>query len=245
LGDVLIRVLAVRIPAIATIMITEEVLTERHRAHWDAREDARLAALRDACDRWRAEGGGAARHSEWHAETGDPEALVAAHGQRADYLVVARPCRRDGRPQREMMHAALFETGRPLLVVPCAYRGSFGASVAVAWKDDGRAVKAMFSAMPLLRQAREVRVFIGTRPGGPAPGLPEVLVEHAVAATLGELPLGRRGTFGADLLDAVRIAGADLLVMGAYARGPWREMLLGGVTRDVLAQAAIPVLMRH
>jgi nucleotide-binding universal stress UspA family protein len=36
----------------------------------------------------------------------------------------------------------------------------------------------------------------------------------------------------------------DLLVMGAFVH-PVRNLILGGVTRHVLAHAAIPVLMRH
>jgi nucleotide-binding universal stress UspA family protein len=51
--------------------------------------------------------------------------------------------------------------------------------------------------------------------------------------------------FGRTLLDTAKALRADLLVMGAYAHSPLREMLLGGVTRYVLAHAEIPVLMRH
>ena len=50
---------------------------------------------------------------------------------------------------------------------------------------------------------------------------------------------------GAQLLKLAHELGADLLVMGAYAHGEWREALLGGVTRYVLDHAGLPVLMRH
>ena len=38
---------------------------------------------------------------------------------------------------------------------------------------------------------------------------------------------------------------ADLLVMGAYGHSRLRELVLGGVTRHVLAEARLPVLMAH
>jgi nucleotide-binding universal stress UspA family protein len=58
------------------------------------------------------------------------------------------------------------------------------------------------------------------------------------------LPIGSE-PFGKTLLDKVHRLSADLLVMGAYAHSPLRELILGGVTRYILAHADIPVLMRH
>jgi nucleotide-binding universal stress UspA family protein len=47
------------------------------------------------------------------------------------------------------------------------------------------------------------------------------------------------------LLDKAHDLSADLMVMGAYAHSPLRELVLGGVTRHMLAHADLPVLMRH
>ena len=71
-----------------------------------------------------------------------------------------------------------------------------------------------------------------------------MLVEHGVTAALHVLSIGS-GPFGELLLGRARELGADLLIMGAYAHSPLREMLLGGVTRTVLAHAGLPVLLRH
>ncbi|MBN8891691.1 MAG: hypothetical protein ABS99_07145 [Acetobacteraceae bacterium SCN 69-10] len=247
LGGTRVTALAVRVPAEATIMPTEEILTDRYRQAWDSAEATRLAVLGDAHARWRAEGGEAARRSELRIEQGDPEALVATHGRAADYLVVARPSDAGGGAAREMAHAALFDTGRPVLLVPPGFAGDFGQAIGVAWKDDGRAGKAVLAAMPLLRAARRVCVLAGSRDGAAAlpEVLPEILMEHAIPATLRPVPLDAPGGFGAALLREAAEAGIDLLVMGAYAHSAWREMLLGGVTRHVLAAAAIPVLLRH
>ena len=38
---------------------------------------------------------------------------------------------------------------------------------------------------------------------------------------------------------------ADLLVVGGYGHSRTREMIMGGVTRDLLRQMTLPVLMSH
>lgn len=47
------------------------------------------------------------------------------------------------------------------------------------------------------------------------------------------------------LLDACVADGADLLVMGAYTHSRLRQLILGGVTRYVLQEVTLPVLMAH
>ena len=94
-----------------------------------------------------------------------------------------------------------------------------------------------------LTQAEGVFVLAGTR-GDATPQLPAILAEHGITAELHALPIGS-GVFGAMLLDKAHELGADLLVMGAYQHSPLRELLLGGVTRHMLANADLPLLLRH
>jgi nucleotide-binding universal stress UspA family protein len=47
------------------------------------------------------------------------------------------------------------------------------------------------------------------------------------------------------LLNEARYLGADLLVMGGYGHSRTGEWLFGGVTRDILNEAHIPLLMSH
>jgi nucleotide-binding universal stress UspA family protein len=87
-------------------------------------------------------------------------------------------------------------------------------------------------------------VLAGVRAGHPQPVMPEILAEHGVEAVLHVLPIGA-AVFGEALLAKVHEIGADLLVMGAYTHTAWRELILGGVTKYMLAHADLPVLMRH
>jgi nucleotide-binding universal stress UspA family protein len=89
-----------------------------------------------------------------------------------------------------------------------------------------------------------VYVLMGVRDRGPEPGIPRVLLEHKISAELHVLPIGSE-PFGQTLLDTAHRLGADMLVMGAYAHSPLRELILGGVTRYMLDHADLPVLMRH
>jgi len=74
--------------------------------------------------------------------------------------------------------------------------------------------------------------------------VPPILEEHGISAIAHAVP-EHDGPVGAQLLKLAHELGADLLVMGAYAHGEWREALLGGVTRYVLDHADLPVFMRH
>ena len=240
-----INVLAIRMPPQATIVASEEVLTRHQAVDIRAREQARVAGLQAAFAAWAPAARGPGLAVEWADIEGLAETLVGEWGRRSDYIVLNRPARRDSAADRLELQAALFDTDRPVLVVPPGPAASFGERVAIAWRDDDkRTVRALISAMRLLAKAQQVHVLAGVRQGAPVPALPAILTEHGIAATLHVLPIGA-GVFGASVLAAAHSLGADMLVMGAYTHSAWRELLLGGVTQHMLAQADLPVLMRH
>jgi nucleotide-binding universal stress UspA family protein len=203
-----------------------------------------VAALRTAFDGWAGTARSPGVVAEWIDMEGLADTLVAEWGRRSDFLVLNGLAGGDNVPDRLKLQAALFDTDRPVLVVPPRPPAPFGECVALAWRDDKRTVRSVLAALRLLSQAREVHVLTGVREGSPQPGLPEVLAEHGIAAALHVLPIGT-GVFGEMLLGKAHGLGADLLVMGAFTHNPWRELILGGVTRYMLAHADLPVLMRH
>src|SRR5579875_2169548 len=144
IGRARISVLGIRMPPAATILPTEEVLTPPQERRLRAAEAERLAMLKARFDTWAA---GAIRGAavRWYDEEGLPAALVAEHGRRADFLVIARPMPGDHPAERQVVHAALFDTDRPVLVMPCGpaapgeLHAQFGRVVAIAWRDDRRA----------------------------------------------------------------------------------------------------------
>jgi nucleotide-binding universal stress UspA family protein len=96
--------------------------------------------------------------------------------------------------------------------------------------------------MPLLKQAERVCLLVEA--GNDAHDLLERLIARGVPAHIERFDAEARSTAEA-LLDQAHRAGADLLVMGAYTHSRLAEFVLGGVTREVLATADLPVLLHH
>jgi nucleotide-binding universal stress UspA family protein len=242
-GGARINALVVRAPPETLISPSEEVLTAEREARLRDMEGRRAVALQTAFDaRVAMLPKGIA--ADWIDIDGIAELLVEERGRRSDYLVIEHPSRRDYGTSWHALRAALFATDRPVLVVPIHHAAEFGHRMAIAWRDDERATKAVLSALPFLRQAAKVFVLAGIRHGADAPSLPAILSEHSIAAELHALPIGS-GQFGAALLHKAHELGADMMVMGAYQHSPIRELLLGGVTRFMLNSGNLPVLMRH
>jgi nucleotide-binding universal stress UspA family protein len=241
MGGARLSVLGVREPYQVSALAAEALMAEAEsvvRAR--QQEQLRLTALRSAFDKWHQTSGTEAR---WVEVEGSAPAIIGERGSGADMIVVGQPLE-DDRLARQAFSAALFGTDRPVLLVPAGSSAAFGRRVAIAWRDEKNAVKAVIPALRDLAGAEQVHVLMGVRGRAPDPAMPRVLLEHGISAQRHVLPIGSE-PFGETLLRKVRELGADMLVMGAYAHSPLRELILGGVTRYVLEHADVPVLMRH
>jgi Universal stress protein family len=232
--------LAVRIPPEATILPSEEVLTAPRAAAIRAEQENWAGQLRELFDAWASRANRSSIRAEWLDLEGDIADIVADRGRRADLVVVAQALDQDSRRARDSLHAALFAGDSPVLIVPSNFTKPFGRVAAIAWKDDERAVKAVRASIPMLNQASRVVVLCADTPAE----TPAILREHGIAAEPYGVPDGD-GSTGERLLSAAHHVGADLLVMGAFAHGAWREAMFGGVTRTMLAGADLPLLMCH
>jgi protein CrcB len=233
-----LKALAIRTPPAAAILPSEEVLTASREASIRAEQEHWSEGLRTAFAAW-ARGRSHNVRTDWLDVEGDPAEIITDHGRQADAIVVARPADHESERMRDCLHAALFDTETPVLVVPPSSRGQFGKIVAIAWKNDERAVKAVRASLPILRQAETVHVLCA----GDVAEAPAILEDHDIPNVLQAIPTD--GATGQRLLEAAHEVGADLIVMGAFAHGEWRERVFGGVTRTMLAEADLPLLMRH
>ncbi|UIJ70981.1 universal stress protein [Aurantimonas sp. HBX-1] len=189
--------------------------------------------------------------TEWRVELPrgtSYEAAVSRHARCADLVIAGQP---DGAAWRggDLLTEVLLESGRPILFVP--YAGTFeriGDRVLIAWNGGREAARAAFDALPLLKEARQVRVLMIDPPRGATAGLAPA-DDLAVALARHGVPIEAARTLSGDvaagdtLLNAVSEYGADLLVMGCYGHSRLREMLFGGVTRHILEHMTAPVLM--
>jgi nucleotide-binding universal stress UspA family protein len=154
------------------------------------------------------------------------------------------------RVRRLPEHVAL-RGARPVLVVPAAYREApLPGTVVAGWDGSLQAIHALSAALPLLRRADSVRLALinpdqlselhGEQPGA---DMALHLARHGVKV---EVVLERTtSTAGQALMALATDCGAGLMVCGAYGHSRYREWVLGGVTRELLERAALPLLIAH
>ena len=185
-------------------------------------------------------------YATWTDKLGEIEAVVARFGRVSDLVVVQRPAPGSRIAQRSF-DAAVFESGRPALVVPERPPSDITDHVLIAWSGSLEASRAVFGAMPLLRLAKCVTIFTAQRKNAEsadAGDLADALSSHGIRAELiGSASSGR--STGETLIDAATARQATLIVMGAYTHSRLRQSFLGGVTRHLLAHAPVPLLMSH
>jgi nucleotide-binding universal stress UspA family protein len=183
---------------------------------------------------------------------GVTEDAVVRYGHASDLVVVGQSDESAGRDTtvHGLAGHVLMEVGRPVLVVPSA--GEFSGvpkNIVVAWDGSREAAVALHASLPALRGARVTLLSLRhPRDGDDAQRLLmhdmiQFLLRHGVQARA-ESEVTEIGIADA-LLSRVSDLGADLLVMGAYSHSRLRERILGGVTRQILAQMTVPVLMAH
>ncbi len=176
---------------------------------------------------------------------GRDEDIVPAFARLADLTVLPHPDRTQDEAASDTLHAVLFDSGRPVLIAPRAPPGRIGTRCCVAWNGTVESSSALAAILPWLKRAEAVRVLHAgayQRRGPKAAEVLPYLALHGVTADLLEFAPDNRDV-GAGLLRAAEEFGADLLGMGAYSHSRLRELILGGVTRHVLENAKIPVLM--
>lgn len=191
---------------------------------------------------------------EWRFIESLPSETVALHARYADLTIVGQidPQNPPAVNSMRIPEEVLLSSGRPVLVIPYIARyKATGENVIVAWKPTREAARALADALPLLVHAAKVTVLtvnpergVDSEPGIPAADIALHLARHGVwveAATT----VANDIAVGDVLLNAVADSGADLLVMGGYGHSRAREFALGGVTRQILQQMTVPVLMAH
>ena len=244
-ADGRLRVLAVRSDPVRVLPVVGEagaaaaaelvaVLEEQSRQ--------RVARARAGFEDWRGRPG--QRAGDLEEVEGHPAETAATVARNCDIVVVARPRDEDEPMAASLVEACLFGSGRPLLVVPPS-PAAFGARIAVLWDGSRTAARAVGDALPLLRAARSVLVLTSGSLEEEAPtgaAVAERLKAQGIAASA---RAAGQGEDGPTLAAAAAEGGCDLIVMGGYGHSRIREMILGGVTRHMLASAKVPILMAH
>jgi nucleotide-binding universal stress UspA family protein len=185
--------------------------------------------------------------ADWTAVSGQPQTIVCHHARVADVCVIGRGSNGRKNTTTPVIEAALFDTGRPVLVAPPQPPASVGGDVDIAWNRSAAAARALSMAMPLFDKADRIRlvyVETGAKQGPSAEEAAAYVERHGFAVEVKTVAPHREGV-GTALLRYAQTQNSSLLVMGAYSHSRLREIVLGGVTRHVLENATMPVLMVH
>ena len=175
------------------------------------------------------------------------ESFIGGYGRLFDLIVLGRPGRLPQNPRMAPLETALFETGRPVMVAPPSVPEHLGHNVLVAWNGSTEQSRTTEFALPLLRGAQTVTVLSVEGWMTPGPGVEGValhLRRNGIRATAVTVGPGWRSP-GEVILDQAKALGCDLLVKGAYTQSRMRQMIFGGATRHILANATLPVLLAH
>jgi nucleotide-binding universal stress UspA family protein len=218
------------------------------RADASARADAVGEDFREAIRREGLEG-------EWRVVDGDTVALLALHARYADMTILGQP--NDEEPYKgpsadAVLVNVMMSSGRPVLAVP--YAGRFehiGDRVLIAWNASRESTRAVNDALPLLRGAKMVTVLAVNPKHGieghgdvPAADIALHLARHGVKAEAAHT-IAKDISEGDALLSYAADLGADLIIAGGYGHSRAREMVFGGVTRTLLQEMTVPMLLSH
>lgn len=179
------------------------------------------------------------------AVTGREEDIVAQQARLADLTVVPHPDAGEDVSSSDALHAVLFDSGRPVLISPQVAPTTIGTRVCLAWNGTAESAASALAAMPWMQRAEAVRILSAEgyqRRGPGAPELAAYLALHGIRADI-EMFHSVSNSVGAGLLAATKRFDCDLLSMGAYSHSRLRQLILGGVTRHVLENADLPVMM--
>jgi nucleotide-binding universal stress UspA family protein len=197
---------------------------------------------------------------EWHpvnSNSPDVASSTVAEAKKADVVIVSHS---QSSPQsgeeKEMLARLVLESGRPVLIVPgkgkiTTFKSSLAEKAIVGVNGSRESTRAMFDAIPLLKNCAEVRVvwvdpYKHRDEAGEVPGSEEaaLLARHGIKAVAEAMMADGRDP-GEALLMRGKDLGAGLVVLGAYGHSRLREYIFGGATRYVLQNLNVPILMSH
>ena len=207
----------------------------------DAEERQRVAAVKQAFDQ-RAAG----LSAEWRSADDSGPTAIGTIGRAYDLIVMPQPGPLPKMPD-SVFETALFDSGRPVLVVPPKFGGMVGKRILFAWNGSTESARAISLAMPVMGDADAIEVLSvegAMVPGPTAAEIAESLRSHGWNVTSQHVKPGNRSA-GQAIFDRAVALGSDLIVKGAYTQSRLRQMIFGGVTRHLILSSPLPVLFSY
>lgn len=173
---------------------------------------------------------------------------LAGHARTRDLCLI--PIAERLAEERSVAESVVFGSGRPVVVYRPTGRHLMSRgldAVVIAWDGSQHAARALADALPILPNARQVRILTvlddkpETREGATQDAARHLRV-HGIEAITDEVQSAGRKT-GDVIADYAVKHDADLIVMGAYGRSRLREFVLGGATQSLLTDLKAPLFL--
>jgi nucleotide-binding universal stress UspA family protein len=219
----------------------------------DSQERDNATAAKAALDRFAAAGKRAGISAEpltMSASLGGVAEQFSRIARRFDLSIVGQAEPETSAIEDVIAEAALFESGRPIIVVPYIQKEPLKLDqVMVCWDGSRSAARAIGDAMPLLKRSKRVEIVIVANERGKQDEIVGAdmgahLARHDLNVEVRRMALGDIDVADV-LLSHAADSGADFIVMGGYGHSRLREFVLGGVTRSIFRSMTAPVLMSH
>lgn len=191
---------------------------------------------------------------ELRALAGNAALLLPQHARFADLCLLGQDALGNATTAgHSYSQAVLLNAGRPVVFVPA--QGSFGTlglHILVAWNSSRASTRSLNDAMPLIEQASSVTV-LAVNPGQyvaryqtpPPEQIVAHLRRHCASVDYRCLEQVEDRHIAAAIQTEAHRSGADIIVAGAFGHPRLWEKLTGGVTRDLLAETTLPLLMSY
>lgn len=184
---------------------------------------------------------------DWLERRAGSRVEIAEEARVFDLTIVALPGEDEAGCPPAVLDSCLFDSGRPVLVVPPKQRETFGKTIAIAWNGSSETARTILFGMGLLAEAERVVVIevegVGI-PGPDAAALTEHLAGHGFPVSSHRASLGSR-QHGQAFLEECEKVGADLMFKGAYTQSRFRQMIFGGATAYLLQNSTLPMFMAN
>jgi nucleotide-binding universal stress UspA family protein len=183
---------------------------------------------------------------DWQLFDGTTSDALINAGRLADILIMSLDEAGVPGPARTWVSDVVTGSRTPVLAIPSSCKQMTFDRAMIAYDGGFEAANAVRASLPMLMAATQVRITeVETLPEEfPVTDVATYLSRHGINAEIAVTAKGDQSVEERLLAEATAWK-PDFLVMGAYGHGRWRETLFGGVTRFMLGELGIPVLLAH
>lgn len=216
-----------------------------------AHRDRAAQKIADLKPKFEAATAGMKQRADWREVQGFPQDVMIWAARHVDLVVLPQPDSDDAEAQfnKEAVSDVVMRCGRPVLFHPYIDADPDIGTVLVAWDGGREAVRAFHDSVPFLAGSKVLFLSVLAKQQIDAASVNDedliAFAESHGASAKVDRHVGDNIRVGDIMMSRAADLGANLVVMGGYSHSRFREMVLGGTTRDILTQMPVPVLMSH